>query len=170
MEVAIRTEQAADRGRIHGVHARSFPTDAEARLVSSLRANGALLLSLVAVVDGEVVGHIAFSRVTVESSEHIAHGVGLAPMAVTPGYRGQGIGGLLIRAGLDQLRRDGEPFCVVLGHASYYPRHGFERASTRGLRWERPAPEASFFVQELAPGGLQGVSGIVRYRRELDEL
>jgi len=60
--------------------------------------------------------------------------------------------------------------CVVLGHASYYPRHGFERASTRGLRWERPAPEASFFVQELAPDGLQGVSGSVRYRRELDEL
>jgi putative acetyltransferase len=95
-------------------------------------------------------------------------GVGLAPMAVAPAYQRRGIGGRLIGDGLRRLRDAGHPFCVVLGHADYYPRHGFLRASDVGLRWERPVPDDIFFVVELVPEGLAGVSGTVRYRPEFD--
>jgi predicted N-acetyltransferase YhbS len=79
-----------------------------------------------------------------------------------------GIGGRLIAEGLRRLRVMGQPLCVVLGHADYYPRHGFERASKFGIRWEKPVPDDVFFVKELAAGGLHGVSGVVRYRPEFD--
>lgn len=162
----IRDETKEDVAAIHALNAAAFPTDAEARLVDVLRANGALTLSLVAIEAGEVVGHIAFSPVVVETGGPAVHGVGLAPMAVAPSRRRQGIGGRLIAEGLRRLRPS-YPFCVVLGHVDYYPRHGFVLARTCGLRWERGHDEA-FFVQALAPGGLEGVSGVARYRPELD--
>lgn len=168
MLLEIREETSADVSAIHALNAAAFETDAEARLVDALRANGALDLSLVALADGAVVGHVAFSAVTVTSDARTARGVGLAPMAVAPSFQRRGVGGRLIEEGLRRLRARGEPFCVVLGHASYYPRHGFAKASDHGIRWEKPAPDEVFFVQELVAGGLRGVSGVVRYRPELD--
>lgn len=167
MGVALREEQPADAAAVHALHVAAFETDAEARLVDALRASGALTLSLVAVEDGAVVGHVAFSPVSVDADGRVAEGVGLAPMAVAPGRQRQGIGGRLIAEGLRRLRDAGHPFCVVLGHVGYYPRHGFVPARAHGLRWERGHDEA-FFVQALGPGGLAGVSGVVRYRPELD--
>ena len=167
--VLVREEQPADQRAIHAVNAAAFETDAEARLVDALRAGGGLTLSLVAVVDGELAGHIAFSPVTVTRADGTTiEGVGLAPMAVVPSRQRAGIGGRLIADGLRRLREAGHRFCVVLGHPAYYPRHGFVRASTHGLAWDRPAPDEAFLVQALVPGGLGGVRGIVRYRPELD--
>lgn len=168
MSIQIREEAPGDVAAIHALNVAAFDTDAEARLVDALRANGALTLSLVATANGEIVGHIAFSPVTIESDGRTFHGVGLAPMAVAPARQRHGIGGRLIADGLRRLRAMGQPFCVVLGHADYYPRHGFERASAHGIRWEKPVPDDIFFVQELRAGALRGVSGIVRYRPELD--
>lgn len=168
MQVAIRDETPADVSAIHRLHASAFESDAEARLVDALRASGALTLSLVAIVDGEVVGHIAFSPVVVESAIESWPGIGLGPMAVTAELRGRGIGGKLVEEGRRRLRADGHALCVVLGHADYYPRHGFVRASLHGIRWEKPVPDEVFFVQELVPGGLVGVTGTVRYRPEFD--
>lgn len=168
MRIAIREEKTTDLAAIHQLNAAAFETDAEARLVDALRASGALTLSLVAEVDGEIAGHIAFSPVQVEAGEQSAVGVGLAPMAVAPRHQRQGIGGALIEEGLRRLRLAGHRFCVVLGHADYYPRHGFVRASEHGIRWEHPVPDDVFFVQALAPDGLADVSGIVRYRSEFD--
>lgn len=162
----IREEAPADVTAIHQVNVAAFETDAEARLVDALRAAGALRLSLVAEVHDKIVGHIAFSPVTVVSDQRTVGGVGLAPMAVLPDHQRTGIGGELIAEGLRRLREAEHPFCVVLGHADYYPRHGFLRASTFGIRWENAAPDEVFHVQELAPGGLTGVSGIVRYQPE----
>lgn len=167
MVAVIREETEADIPAIHRVNALAFPTDAEAKLVDVLRAAGALTLSLVADAEGAIVGHIAFSPVVVDGPGRVFHGVGLAPMAVAPAHQRMGIGARLIEEGLRRLRTR-HPFCVVLGHAAYYPRHGFVRACDQGLRWERPVPDDVFFVQELVPGGLEGVSGIVRYRPELD--
>ncbi len=164
----IREEAPGDEAAIHRLNATAFETDAEARLVDALRAAGALTLSLVAEVDGEIVGHIAFSPVVVVSTQQTIDGLGLAPMAVAPAYRRRGIGARLVDDGLRRLRDAGHRLCVVLGHAEYYPRRGFMRASEIGVRWERPVPDDVFFVRELAPGGLEGVSGTVRYRPELD--
>lgn len=169
MELDVRTERPGDEPAVHALNVAAFPTDAEARLVDALRGNGALMLSLVAVLDGVLVGHLACSPVTVDADGRRAHGVGLAPMAVAPAHQRQGIGARLIEEGLRAMRAHGHPFCVVLGHRDYYPRHGFVPARTRGLRWEHGHDDA-FFVQALSPGGLDGVTGVVRYRPEFDAL
>lgn len=167
MPLELREELPADARAIHRLNVSAFSTGEEACLVDALRDNGGLTLSLVAQLGDALVGHIAFSPVTIEGSRGIAHGVGLAPMAVAPAHQRQGIGGRLIAGGLRRLAAAGQPFCVVLGHAEYYPRHGFVRASVYGIRWEKPVPDDVFFVQALARDGLAGVDGIVRYRPEL---
>ena len=167
MEVVIREEAPNDANPIHVLNAAAFETDAEARLVTALRAHGRLALSLVAVENSLVVGHVAFSPVTVSRPDRsVLAGVGLGPMAVTPSLQGRGIGTRLARIGLERLRAAGHPFCVVLGHPDFYPRFGFKRASGYGIRWERDVPEEVFFALELAPGALEGVSGVVRYSPE----
>ncbi len=165
----IREEQPGDRDAIHAVNEAAFETGAEAGLVDALRAGGGLLLSLVAEAGGELVGHIAFSAVTVTRADGtLAGGVGLAPMAVVPRLQRAGIGGRLIADGLRRLREAGHRFCVVVGHPDYYPRHGFVPAGPLGLAWDRPVPDEVFMVQALVPGGLEGVTGVVRYRPEFD--
>lgn len=169
MEIEIRQEATGEKPIVFALNAASFDTDAEARLVDALRQNGALTLSLVAIANGEIVGHIAFSPVTVHVDGRVAQGIGLAPMAVARSHQRRGIGARLIAEGLRHLRAQRDPFCVVLGHVDYYPRHGFVPAHVHGLRWEHGHDHA-FFVQELAPGGLKGVTGVVRYRPEFDAL
>ncbi len=170
LNVVIREERPADAGVVYRLNEVAFETNAEARLVDALRVGGGLQLSLVAEVEGEVVGHIAFSQVTLTSGTVSLMGVGLVPLAVLPRYQRRGIGGTLVARGLQRLRDDGELFCVVVGHATYYPRHGFQQARPLGIRWEVPVPDDVFMIQELSHGSLQGVSGTVRYRREFDEI
>ncbi len=90
-------------------------------------------------------------------------------MAVAPERQKQGVGSRLVRAGLDACRALGEDVVVVLGHAEYYPRFGFEPAAARGLRYRGPDFDPHFFVAELRPGALEGVSGRVRYHPEFEK-
>ena len=158
----VRPEEADDVAGIFAVHAAAFPSDAEARLVDALRAAGRLAISLVAEDDGRVVGHVAFSPVSVGGA---TGGLGLAPLAVAPGSQRRGIGGELVRAGLAAAARAGAGFVVVLGHPAYYPRFGFRLASDCGLGNEYGAGEA-FMVAELRDGGLPAGGGLVRYGPE----
>ena len=163
----IREEAPADVAAIRALHAAAFKTDAEARLVDALREHGQLSLSLVAVEDDGVVGHIAFSPVTITRPDApVLAGKGLGPMAVAHPRQGCGIGTRLVRSGLERLGAAGHPFCVVLGHPEYYPRFGFELASRSGIRWERNVSDDHFHIIELTRGALQGVSGVVRYSPE----
>jgi putative acetyltransferase len=167
MEFVIRDEAPADVASIHALNEAVFETDSEARLVDALRADGRLSLSLIALEGAVAVGHVAFSPLTITRADGgIVEGIGLGPMAVIRARQGSGIGTRLVATGLGRLRATGHPFCIVLGHPAYYPRFGFERASRFGIRWERDAPDDAFFVLELAPGGLLGVSGVVRYAPE----
>jgi putative acetyltransferase len=95
--------------------------------------------------------------------------MGLAPLAVIPDRRRQGIGSALVRRGLELLRTDGYPFVIVLGHPEYYPRFGFERASAHGLacQW-KDVPGEALRVLVFDPDALRGVSGVARYRDEFD--
>lgn len=171
MTLLIRPEQSQDISTIFELNVEAFGSAAEASLVDALRANGALTLSLVAELDAQIVGHIAFSPVTVEDERgDVTVGMGLAPMCVRKHRQRTGIGGQLVREGLARLRADGHRFCVVLGHPSYYPRFGFASAAQAQLRWERPGHEAGFMVQPLHPPGLHQVRGVVRYRREFDSV
>jgi putative acetyltransferase len=164
----LRPEIAADHAEVRRVNELAFGRPAEADLVDAVRAAGAATLSLVAVHEGRVVGHILFSPVTVASPSGDFVAVGLAPMAVLPEVQKQGVGSLLVRAGLDNLRRAGHEIVVVLGHPEYYPRFGFGRSRAHGIRWEHKAPDEAFMVMELRPGALGGRGGVVRYRSEFE--
>ncbi|MFQ5349320.1 MAG: GNAT family N-acetyltransferase [Thermoanaerobaculia bacterium] len=162
----IRPERSADAARIRAVNLSAFEGPEEADIVDRLRAAGVTQLSLVAEIGEELVGHILFSEVTVGEGE-AAKGMGLAPMAVLPAYQRCGVGSALVRRGVEILRAQRCPFVVVLGHPSYYPRFGFVPATRHGLRSEYDGvPDEAFMVLELAPGGLDGVTGVVRYRPE----
>jgi putative acetyltransferase len=104
----------------------------EADIVDALRSSCPEALSLVAIQDTHVVGHMLFTPVTIDGAS-IVGGMGLAPMAVLPEKQRLGIGSRLVRAGLEQLRHVGCPFVIVLGHPEYYPRFGFLPASRFGL-------------------------------------
>lgn len=158
----IRPEQQHDIAGVRRVNLAAFETAAEADLVDALRQQAQPFISLVAVEADEVVGHIAFSPATLLSHEDLSI-AGLAPMAVVPARQRRGIGALLVRAGLDELRRHGFDAVVVLGHADYYPKFGFVRASTFGLRSEYDVPDDVFMAIELNAGALRGRTGTIRY-------
>ena len=160
--LSIRPEQPADVAAIYAVHAAAFPSEGEARLVDALRAAGRLSISRVAIEDGKLVGHVAFSPVTVAGA---ASGVGLGPVAVLPDRQRVGIGERLIREGLHACRRAGFTFVVVLGEPTYYERFGFEPASTWGLVDEYGGGDA-FQVLELIPDAIPQGAGLVRYAPE----
>lgn len=160
--IEIREELPADIPAIRNVNDQAFQQEQEGRLVDALRSNGAALLSLVATVDDQVVGHILYSPAIVGD----VSGAGLAPMAVLPEYQRQGIGSRLVEAGNQKLKEAGCPFIVVLGHADYYPRFGFRPASTYGMQCEWDVPDNAFMVLLLDPQKMQGVSGLVKYRHE----
>lgn len=172
MEIVIRDEEPSDVEAVHRVNVAAFPTDAEAKLVRALRDSDALVLSLVAEHDGEIVGHIAFSPVSITSDDAtmVVAAIGLGPMAVAPPRQRSGIGAQLIEEGLRRLREAGHRLCVVLGHPEYYLRAGFVRASKHDIWWERDAPEPSFMIQPLVSGALDGVHGTVSYRPEFDDV
>lgn len=166
----IRAETGADRAAVYDVNRLAFGQPDEAELVDRLRAAGRAIVSLVAVSDGTVVGHILFSPVTVEDGGAAPHWLGLAPMAVRPARQRSGIGAALVRAGLGAARAAGATAVVVLGHPQYYPRFGFTPASRAGLRCVYDAPDEAFMAIELVAGGLAGRRGLVRYAPELDGL
>ncbi len=161
--MVIRLEDASDteRAAIHGVNQAAFGRPEEADLVDALRHEGAVLLSVVAEVEGKVAGHILFTRMWIDTANGPVASVALAPMAVAPEHQHRGIGGQLVRHGLKRLRELGERSVIVVGHPSYYPRFGFSTELASGL--ENPFPRDTFLALELRPGALEGIRGKVRY-------
>ncbi len=155
------TEDTRERTLVHAVNEAAFGRPDEARLIDALHTEGAALLSLVAELDGQIAGHILFSRMWIDGSGDPVPAVALAPMAVLPGHQRRGIGGQLIRQGLDALRGRSERIVLVLGHPEYYPRFGFRTAGALAI--ESPFRPEAFMALELVPGALDGVRGKVRY-------
>jgi putative acetyltransferase len=158
----IRPETESDRAAVRAVNRAAFETPAEADLVESLHRKAVSLISLVAEVEGGVVGHILFSPVSLAEHAHLKL-MGLAPMAVVPDHQRKGIGSALVRQGLARCKDLGYCAVVVVGHAQYYPRFGFVPAHRHGLRCEYDVPSDVFMVAELEAGALKGASGVVRY-------
>jgi putative acetyltransferase len=124
----IRSEVESDIEIIAEVTKAAFETLAISRhteqfIIKALRAAGALTVSLVAEIDGEVVGHVAFSPVTI--SDGNPHWYGLGPVSVLPKHQRQGIGTALIQEGLSLLKARGAQGCVLVGDPAYYQRFGF---------------------------------------------
>lgn len=147
--ILIRDETTTDVSAIREVTIAAFQTLAisnhtEHLIVEALRAADALTVSLVAVMDGAIVGHIAFSPVVISDGSEGWYGLG--PLSVLPTYQRQGIGKALVQAGLSRLRDLSAQGCCLVGHPEYYPQFGF--ATTSELRYEGVPPEF-FFVLSL---------------------
>lgn len=145
-EPVIRKETDADAGAISEVIVAAFETlgvsnHTEQFIIEALRAAKALTLSLVAEVDGRVVGHIAFSPVTI--SDGTTQWYGLGPVSVLPEYQRQGIGKSLIQEGLSRLKELGAKGCCLVGHPEYYRQLGFRNVA--GLVVE-DVPQHVFFA------------------------
>ncbi len=167
--IEIRSESPEDTAAIRRVVRREFDDRPnEPQLVDLLRAARKAVVSLVAIMNGQVVGHVLFSPVTLDPPPVGFNGVGLAPVAVAPEFQRQGIGSALIREGLDRCRQAGYEIVVVLGDPRYYSRFGFRRASDFGLGNDYDADEA-FMALELKPGALGGVRERVKYAPEFKE-
>ncbi len=166
----IRPENTDDIQAIHHMNTQAFGRVKEAELADALRACGAAVLSLVAEEKEEIVGHALFSPVRIETGAEEARGLGLGPIAVLPEYQRQGIGSALMETGLAMCREAGHPFVVLVGHASYYPRFGFERASHYGLRMPFEVPDEAFMVIALQPGALENIQGVVHFHPEFDNV
>ncbi|GAA2869691.1 N-acetyltransferase [Aminobacter sp. P9b] len=123
--MSIRAATPRDREAIRLVEEHAFGQQAEAGLVDALVAEGDAVVELVAEEDGDVVGHILFSRLYVQNGGKTVPAVALAPLAVEPDFHGTGIGGALIREAHIRLKDGGETLAVVLGDPAYYGRFGY---------------------------------------------
>jgi putative acetyltransferase len=162
----IRIEEPADRPAIHAIHSSAFDGKAEADLVDRLRADGDLDLSLVACIDNELVGHLAFSPLGLANCPSVK-ACALAPVAVLPSYQNQGIGSALIEEGLQRLADDGMDLVLVLGAPDYYGDFAFqaEAAAALGTPYDGPHLQVLF----LSDNG-RAASGPVAYARAFAEL
>lgn len=161
MNITIRSETPADHKAVEKILLSTFRTDAESKVMNAIRKNGNAVISLVAVSDEKVVGHILFSLVTTHPLTP-EKGLGLAPVAVDPEYQSQGIGSKLIHAGLQiciDLQYD---YAVVLGSPKYYMRFGFQKASSFGLQNEYGVDDEFMAIKfKSLPDG-----GLVKYTNE----
>lgn len=144
-KIVIRSETDADVSAITEVTVAAFKTleishHTEQFIIAALRAAKALTISLVAEMNGRVVGHIAFSPVTMSDGSPSWYGLG--PVSVLPEYQRQGIGSALIQEGISRLKDLGARGCCLVGHPGYYRRFGFQ--NIRGLVLEGVMEEVFF--------------------------
>ena len=121
----FRKEKQNDHDEVRIVNEQAFGQPDEGHIVEKLRESCKETVSLVAVSDNEIIGHIFFSPVTIEIATGCINGMGLAPMAVAPEFQNQGVGSMLVNEGIRILKSMSCPFVIVLGHEKFYPRFGF---------------------------------------------
>lgn len=141
MKITIRAELPSDVAGIHALTAAAFlnaphAAHTEQYIVDALRAAGALALSLVAEIDGRLVGHVALSPVSI--SDGTPGWYGLGPISIEPELQGQGIGSRLMQEAMHQLQTRGAAGCVLVGDPGFYTRFGFQ-------------PQAGLMVPEVPP-------------------
>lgn len=164
----IRQEGRTDYRKIRELTDGAFGSTEESQLIDKLRTAGKVLLSLVAEEEGDVIGHVLFSRIQIDADGTSMPVVALAPMCVSSVHQRKGVGGALIQQGLRILRQKGENAVFVLGHKSYYPKFGFSSDLAKHFQCEYAGDH--FFALELQPGWMEGKSGTVVYPDEFKRL
>jgi len=165
--IQTRLEAESDARVVHATVESAFGRSAEAELVERLRCMRGTF-GLVAIRNSEVVGHVMFSRVAVDGLKNGLAAVGLAPLSVRRDVQRLGVGTALMKAGLEEVRRRGIAVVVVLGHRDYYPRFGFEEATSRGLTCKWAGDGGAFMVLELVADALGKMGGRVEYDAAFD--
>ncbi|MBX2922219.1 MAG: N-acetyltransferase [Chitinophagaceae bacterium] len=171
MNVKIRQETQDDFNVVFEVNKLTFGQENEAKLVELLRQSNAFVaeLSLVATVDNKIIGHILFSKIIIVDDNHNEfESLALAPMAVIPEFQQKGIGGQLIRSGLDKAKELQYQSVIVLGHEHYYPKFGFVPADKWNIKAPFDVPANVFMGIELTTDGLKDVSGTVKYPKAFE--
>ncbi len=167
----IRPEEPADYDQIREMTLAAFAAaygtgPAEVALMDGLRADPEAYdpaLALVAARGALVLGNVMLSRVSIEGTAGRWPAVCVAPLGVRIGHQRQGIGGALLRAGLEAARARGYRIAVLEGSPAYYGRFGFEDAVPHGITDSLGGPAPYFMAAELVPGAFRGVAGEVRY-------
>lgn len=173
MTIRIRQEKENDYNFAEKVIEEAFKNEEhtdhrEHFLVAKLRKSDAFIpeLSLVAELDGEIIGHILLTKIIVKNNKTIHNSLALAPVSVLPVFQNQGIGSRLVTESLKFAKDMGYESAVVLGHDKYYPRFGFKPASTWGIKAPFEIADELFMAVEMTAGALNDVSGNVVYSKE----
>ncbi len=167
--ISIREERPVDIDAIHNVERQAFGQTNEADLVDALRHAYKAVLSLVAIEDGCVIGHILFSPAFLEHDGEVSDVLALGPVAVLPERQNEGIGSMLVRNGLERCLERGHDVVFLIGHPTYYPRFGFVPAATKGIRCGDERIREAFMVAELRDEALAGRQGRMRFQPEFKE-
>jgi putative acetyltransferase len=172
MTTEIREEHKQDHEAVYTVNELAFKHANEARLVDALRKSAAFIpaLSLVAVADQTICGHLLFTKILIKNDSATYESLALAPVAVLPEYQQKGVGSALIRAGLQKAKELAYDSVIVLGHEHYYPKFGFEPAEKWQIKAPFDVPSNVFMALELKPGALEKVSGTVEYAKEFESV
>lgn len=172
--IQIRETNTNDFNNIMTVEKQAFSYDKEAKLVAELLADKSAepMVSLLAFYKDEAIGHILFTRAYFDNQEEQPLMHILAPLAVKPEYQRQGIGGMLIQAGIEELQEKGSNLVFVLGHKEYYPKYGFIPNAAM-LGYPAPYPIAEEFsdywmVQAISPKGFETGKGKIKCSEELN--
>ncbi len=165
----IRAETPDDVASIYFVNEQAFQQPNEAQLVDKLRKNVDFYLSLVAVLDNQIIGHIFLSPVTLDN-DNTFKGLGLAPLGVLPNYQNKGIGSALVKKALELAKQTEYEMMVVLGHPHFYQRFGFSSAKEKGFLCEYPVPDDVFMLLELQTNAAQSKTGLIRYHTVFNEI
>lgn len=165
ISINIREEKASDHEGVRKVLLDAFESSDEAELVERIRSSEFFVpeLSLIALHKKEIVGHILFSEIEIQSKNSSSTTLALAPVSVIQKFQGNGIGAKLIMNGLEKATRLGYDSVILLGHADYYPRFGFEPTTTWEINPPFDVPAENFMGIELVPKGLHNKSGVVQY-------
>ena len=165
----IRQESRTDYRKIRELTDGAFGSTEESHLIDTLRTGGKVLLSMVAEEEGELIGHILFSRIQIENEgSPPLPVVSLAPMCVSSIHQRKGVGGALIQQSLRMLRQRGENAVFVVGHKRYYPKFGFSAELARQFQCTYASDH--FFALELQPGWMSGRTGTVVYPEAFNRL
>lgn len=163
----IRTEEFSDHEAITTLNDRAFGQTGEGKVVELLRKGGALRISLVAIADAEVIGHLALSEMHHSQSPELI--LGLGPMSVVPGWQNRGVGSALVRKSLEMAKSEGAVAIICLGHPNFYPRFGFEPASKHSITGDYKVPDAVFMAHVLGAESPTNLAGHVQYHEAFKE-
>ena len=173
MELSLRTEQLEDYEEVIELTDLAFKhmpfsNQREGELVRKLRKSVSFVedMSIVAVLNNKIVGHILFTKINIEDGTKIYETLTLAPVSVHPDYQLKGIGSKLIKEGLERAKKLGFRSVIVVGHPEYYPKFGFESAAKYGIKSSIDVPSEVFMLIELVKEGLKDVKGTVIYPKE----